>query len=440
LMKRISSRSIVSHFGLLSVIFSVSAGCTKDEGATNIPLDESEPALTYHRDIKPIIEERCESCHTEGGGEIAWFGLATYNEVRMMHAQVLDSIADKRMPPWPPSPECADLKNAQTVAETDEELLIQWVDLGMPEGRAQDFVSRAPADTAKSGDLDAIDLRFDIGDDYKPQPDQGEFDDLRCFFYDPELTTDAFLNGFHAVPTNNKIAHHMLVYAVPASKRTQLESLQGAAPGPGYPCHGGPGVAQAQLVAGWVPGARPIEYPEGTGLRIDAASIIVVQMHYNTINDPDGVDRSQLQMRFTDGPADTPLMLTSIRVPDLYIPAGDENNLQDISKTIPAETNVYGIAPHMHTFGTGISVHLGTSSGQDLCMIDIPRWDFDWQGIYNFQEPILVERGSDIKIECRYNNGPNNQPIDQMPQDIRWGERTVDEMCLVYFVTDEVQR
>jgi hypothetical protein len=57
----------------------------------------------------------------------------------------------------------------------------------------------------------------------------------------------------------------------------------------------------------------------------------------------------------TDGSAQRPLMITGLRVANLYIPAGDERSIQKASKNIPANLDIYGIAPHMHSFGTSVS-------------------------------------------------------------------------------------
>ena len=69
-------------------------------------------------------------------------------------------------------------------------------------------------------------------------------------------------------------------------------------------------------------------------------------------------------------------------------------------------------------------------------MIDIPRWDFDWQQGYAFLpgEEVIVQPGEALRVECTYDNSAANQPVvngEQLePRDVRWGDGTLDEMCL----------
>ena len=70
-------------------------------------------------------------------------------------------------------------------------------------------------------------------------------------------------------------------------------------------------------------------------------------------------------------------------------------------------------------------------------MVDIPRWDFNWQGGYSQEEPWRLEKGDRMVVECEWDNSPENQPIldgeISDPVDVDWGDGTRDEMCLATF-------
>ena len=70
----------------------------------------------------------------------------------------------------------------------------------------------------------------------------------------------------------------------------------------------------------------------------------------------------------------------------------------------------------------------------ESCLLEIPRWDFNWQGSYGFTQPARVEPGDAMSIACTWDNSPENQPVvdgsKMPPTDINWGEGTNDEMCL----------
>ena len=85
------------------VLFACSAG----EGASGAPaakagvsaqvVGTSRP-VTYYRDVKPIIDQKCAQCHTEGGG--GHFSLQTFADVKPRVAGIKAAVADGVMPPW----------------------------------------------------------------------------------------------------------------------------------------------------------------------------------------------------------------------------------------------------------------------------------------------------------------------------------------------------
>ena len=54
--------------------------------------------LTFYRNIQPILEKHCQSCHR--AGEIGPVPLVTYQQVRPLARAIADSVGSRRMPPW----------------------------------------------------------------------------------------------------------------------------------------------------------------------------------------------------------------------------------------------------------------------------------------------------------------------------------------------------
>jgi hypothetical protein len=98
---------------------------------------------------------------------------------------------------------------------------------------------------------------------------------------------------------------------------------------------------------------------------------------------------------------------------------------------------MYTAAVHMHYLGVAGNMTLLREDGTEECVIDVPRWDFDWQRAYEFVEPITVNPLDSLRLSCRFDNSASNQPILDgekiMPQDVNWGDNTTDEMCLGFF-------
>jgi hypothetical protein len=279
------------------------------------------------------------------------------------------------------------------------------------------------------------DLTVDIGTDYKPNPPvAGGIDDYRCFVVEPNLTQDVWLNTHVTRPSNMQVAHHMLMHAVPGDQLQALRDRESEDEGPGYTCFGGPQVSGTTLLGGWVPGSVASTHPPGHGIKIDAGSVFVVQMHYNIVSDPDGTDRTAIDLHFTDGQPEQELQLSGISKPNLLIPAGATDDTETVEYTLPADVEVFGVAPHMHLLGTSTRAWVTEENGDETCLVDIPNWDFSWQGFYSMKEPVQLKRGSKLTVECTFDNSPENQPEGRSPQDVTWGDGTYDEMCITYFV------
>jgi hypothetical protein len=115
----------------------------------------------------------------------------------------------------------------------------------------------------------------------------------------------------------------------------------------------------------------------------------------------------------------------------MKIPAGEAQSVQVREYRIPQDSTVVGLAHHMHTLGSSIKAEL-VREGQAECLVDIPRWDFNWQLVYTLKQPLEVKRGSRLVVNAVYDNStenPNN-PNDP-PRPITWGEETTDEMALL---------
>ena len=93
---------------------------------------------------------------------------------------------------------------------------------------------------------------------------------------------------------------------------------------------------------------------------------------------------------------------------------------------------------HMHQIGTQGHLKIQRGAGGETCLLDIDRWDFNWQDAYQFTEPVVFEPGDQMELRCHFDNSQENQPVvdgePQIPVDRSWGEGTNDEMCLGGFL------
>jgi mono/diheme cytochrome c family protein len=405
-------------------------------------VDEEPP--TYHADIAPMIDENCAACHTADG--IGPFDLMAYDKLKPLAPLALQEIEAGRMPPWMPDPECRDYRDERYLTDDEIATFKAWVDAGTPEGDPAD----APEDTEDVTPEFNATHSSRIQEGYTPADDV--VDDYRCFILDMEFDKTMYMKASRVVPDADNLVHHVLVYAIDESNTQMLRDADAAEEGPGYTCFGSPFPSsdssdgergQAALpnqIGAWVPGLLPDRTREDAGFRIEKGSSIVMQVHYNMLENSPEEDKTSFEMELVEEEPDYVNVTRPLAILDLDIPAGDSESIHTQTFTnYGGEPMVLeGVTGHMHVLGDRMSLRHLESGGQDACVLDIPKWDFDWQQSYKFPKGDLVEvgTGDSLELTCVYDNSPENQAVVDgerlTPRDVTWGEGTTDEMCLLY--------
>jgi len=401
----------------------------------------SDRAPTWHRDVQPIVARSCGGCHVERG--IAPFTLATWNDVYARRDLVRAQVESRRMPPWPPGAGCSEYQATRSLPEQDRETLLSWIDQGAVEGNPADARSTSPPTAAG---LSRVDRELRMSAPYMPVQAPDEY---RCFLLDWPEQERRFVTGFSAQPGNASIVHHVLAFLATPDRAAQFQALDDADPAPGYKCFGGPG-GTANVLGGWVPGTQGGDFPAGTGIPVDPGSKVVLQVHYNLANRLGPFDQTSIELKLDATVARPAFLLpwadpTWVNSGTMAIPAGAADvrhaftfmpgpylGLLSSNLLSPGRFTVYGAALHQHLRGTRSRLEVQRSGGARECVLDIPRWDFHWQGGYTLKTPKVVEKNDSLSIECHWDNSAGNQPDGLPPRDLNWGEGTGDEMCLAF--------
>jgi mono/diheme cytochrome c family protein len=433
---------------MLAVLAYGFAACSSDADTT----------VTYYRDIAPLFEQRCARCHVAGG--IAPFALKTYQDAAGQANLIKNAVANRIMPPWLAGRGCADYAADPSLSDDQIAKVVRWVESGAPPGDPATYRPLAPL---PAGGLPRADVMLQPPMPYHPT---AVADDYRCFLLDWPATTEKFMTGFAVTPGQPSMVHHVVVFLAPASDRARYQGYDDADPGPGYPCFGGPDADATSLTAGynvrilgaWGPGISGGELPQGTGIRIEAGSQIVMQVHYNTLNGG-GVDQTALSFELADS-VEKEAFGIPFTDPDwvldpssMLIPAGQSDVVHEYTGdagllaallTHNAVDNLqpfsmWAISYHMHLRGTHGRMDVVHADGSTECLVDIPHWNFHWQPAFGFAKPKVIVPGDLIHIECHWDNSADNQPIiggdrPLAPRDLIFGENTTDEMCVGGFL------
>lgn len=463
-------RAAAALLGLLVVGGCDSNGAAVGDGAApNTPggdavsPDGAGDSPTWHQQVAPLIIERCAGCHVADG--IAPFALDEYAAAAAFAPLIASAVESGSMPPFgarttdscePPHP----FRGDNSLSEDEIALLRRWADTGALEGDPTTAAALPPVTQVA---LDDVTMNV-------PRPDkasvdiEGTEDEFLCISYDPALQQDRWLDGVEVVPGNARVLHHALLYLDPNAESAALADETGY-----YPCFGGPGISERQLIGAWVPGSDPIILPERVGIRLPAGARILMNAHYH----PTGMgvetdDSTSLNLRFLDEPPEYAAQLSLFGnagnearglmpgeaddgSPRFLIPAGAEAHVENMTINLPRnipDVRLWLVGNHMHYVGSSMTARLERMTPladelDDECLLQTPQWDFDWQRTYVYDVPIdqapILRGGDRLHLSCEYNNSLSNpkvrEALDEQgldaPRDVQLGDESLDEMCLV---------
>ncbi|HEX6177273.1 MAG TPA: ascorbate-dependent monooxygenase [Thermoanaerobaculia bacterium] len=391
------------------------------------PINAPQPGVpTFSNEVVRIFQQHCQSCHRDG--DIAPFALTTYEEARPWAQAIKFMTSTRRMPPWKPVAGCGDFADERRLTDAEIETIAKWVDGGAPEGNRAQLPAPLPHNSAWTlGEPDAI---FSYPVAYMP-PASG--DTYRCFTVPTNLAQDAYVSGIDVQPGDRGSVHHVIAFIDPNGASVALDE---ADPAPGYSCFGDPGfelTADATL-GGWAPGYRAFKLPPEVALRLPANSRIVLQVHYSSHTGSPHEDQTRLGIYYAQAQPRQLLRIIPVVNNTFEIPAGaSDYRVTAGIPVVPFPVHVWVIAPHMHLLGRSMKVETTAPGGATACLINIDDWDFNWQAMYRYKEPIAIPAWSSVSLTATYDNSADNfRNPNHPPKAVRWGEATTDEMCIAF--------
>jgi hypothetical protein len=370
---------------------------------------------TYHNRISRIVQANCLECHRTGG--VAPFNLETYEQVTAKAGMIRRMVERRLMPPWfaaPPAPgEHSPWINDRSLADSDREDLLAWLANGKPLGDPSD--APHPRQWPGEWQIGPPDAIYQV-----PEPIAVKASGAMPYqnvFVETGLTEDKWVEALEILPTSREVVHHVLVFI--------RDKAYGAARGRDTDdgIHG--------FFAAYVPGNSYVVYPENFAKALPAGSRLHFQIHY-TPNGTATVDQLKLGIRFAKKPPQHVVQVAGIHNLRLKIPPGAENHPETGSIPVPVEVKLLSFTPHLHVRGKAFRYELHPPNGGARTLLDIPRYDFNWQLSYRYAEPFTVPAGSRVTATGWFDNSANNPANPDPTKAVRWGPQTDDEMMLGY--------
>ncbi len=391
-------------------------------------LAKSQPssAVTYHRDVAPILERHCVQCHQVG--EVGPFPLDSFEAVKKHARQVALAASTRFMPPWKPVAPGVAFHRDRRLSAAEIATLEAWVKQGALAGVA---AAAKPKVVVPKPEPDQV---WKMKSGYELSAD-GD-DQYRCFAVPTGNDAVRFVEGFEFLPGNRRVVHHALLFFDLSGTGRKLDA------GSGYPCFGSPGFLPSSSLGGWSPGNGRLQMPPGTAVRVPPGADIVFQIHYHPTGKPE-TDQSGVAVYFAKEPPKKKLLDIPLTSKAIDIPAGQASFKVYDSFELPVDVTLWQIIPHAHFVARRVQAWVTLPTGLRKTVLTITDWDFNWQDIYQLKTPLAMKAGTILEMEIEYDNSAKNpRNPNRPPKRVLWGPGTADEMAGVHWnitVDDEAR-
>ena len=383
--------------------YTQSTGCLI--GRVRKPAAESK--ITYASHVAAIFNKRCVVCHRTG--EVAPFSMQDFDEVVGWGEMIREVVNDGRMPPWHADAAHGNFSNDSRMSDEEKKIVSDWVAAGCPKGDESKIP--APPKFVKGWQINKPDEVYWA----KPYtvPAEGTVD-YQYFTVDPGFTEDRWVQAAEARAGNAAVVHHIIVFVLPPGSKRSAVSFDG-------------------FLVATAPGARPMVLAPGMAKRVSAGSKFLFQMHY-TPNGTPQKDRSCVGLIFAKPESVTTSVKTTAALNLIFsIPPKADNHPVDAVHSLRRDSVLLSLYPHMHLRGKAFRYTARYPDGKEEVLLDIPRYDFNWQNTYELAEPKLLPKGTEIRCAAHFDNSPGNAANPDPNKTVKFGEQTHEEMMIGFF-------
>ena len=365
------------------------------------------PELTWTEHIRPLVRERCATCHRPG--DLAPFNLWRYGDVERRAAMVAEVVSQGRMPPWFASPQHGDFDNVGLLSDTERGALLGWLAAGAPRG---DGEPDGPPPDAHDWYIGEPDLVLDVPPTDLPADGYVEY---VYQLIEPRFAHDTWVEALEVLPSESGVQHHVQVMFVRDGVDTSSAEVW---------------IPAARYLGVYVPGRRFDEFEPGTALVIPKHSRLAVQIHYVTKGRA-VTDRPRIGLRFPRVPVEHRVAQYGLQDYDFVIPPHAPSHVVESVTVLkrPKPLDALWLFPHMHLRGKSFEIFATYPDGEEEKLLEVPAWNFDWQFAYTWPPGTRrFPEGTSFRYRARLDNSSFNPYNPDPDRPVPFGQRTEDEM------------
>ncbi|MEX2177092.1 MAG: cytochrome c [Gemmatimonadaceae bacterium] len=403
---------------------------------------------TFAQDVAPIFYRSCASCHRPGG--LGPFSVLDYDSVTPNLRRMKAMVTAGRMPPWQATGPRGVFLNDRRLTDEEKATIARWLDTGAKPGDVKHLPPRPRfADGWEIGTPDAI---VQMPEAYVV-PASGTIE-YQYFEVPTGIAEEKWVQAIEIMPGSREVVHHVLVYAkvppapdapppapvarpagTPAPQPLFIRKREHAIPrSPARvdSAHPPPRVLGA-LIGSTAPGTNVVAFPAGTAMRLRPGTVLTFQMHY-TAHGHEMTDRTSIGFRFASEMPDEEIHAAAFTNGAFTIPAGVRDHAVPAEIGVTQPVKIWGLLPHTHLRGTRWRYTLERPDSTSEVVLDVPRYDFNWQTYYLFATPLEIPAGGRLTSMAWYDNSASNEDNPDPAANVTWGDQTWEEMQYTGFL------
>ncbi|HKQ14406.1 MAG TPA: redoxin domain-containing protein [Steroidobacteraceae bacterium] len=358
---------------------------------------QAHAQISYEKTIAPMLIDKCVTCHRTGG--IGPWQMTSYDMVKGFAPMIREVVRVQRMPPMPIDRHYNAFSNDRGLSTEQARTLVHWIEAGAPRGTGADPLLAQKKDWPE-WPLGKPDLIVELPAFTVPATGTIPYQMTKV---ENPLDHDVWVRAIDWVPGERTVVHHIIASAGGAERRGAVS------------------------LNNYVPGVEPLELPPEAGILLPAHATFHFQTHY-TSNGKALTDQTRMGLYFRKDAPKYNFRSLVFANPKLRIPPNTKWHEEVAENTLKEDAILYTLHPHAHYRGKASRFVAYYPNGKEETLLNIPAYDFNWQGTYEMTKPLQVPAGTRIVYTQWYDNSTQNKANPDANREVTWGEQTWDEM------------
>ena len=372
--------------------------------------------VTFSKDIAPIFERSCQSCHHPGTS--APMSLVTYAEARPWARAIKEHVVLRDMPPWhlDKTVGIRKYKNDRSLNDSEIATIARWVDSGAPEGNPADMPAALSFTSDKDWFIGTPDLLVTTDQDFVMYPNGPDW--WIDQFGEVKIPEDRWIKAMEIKPSNPKIVHHAVVSVI------EPDAPEGT-PATGIQLHE------------YAVGKYGNIFADDTGRLLKAGTRLRFDMHYFAVGSEQH-NRTTIAFKFYPKGVVPKYRVRSVPIrnlpnDELEIPPNSVVRTDGYYR-LPRNVRIDAFQPHMHMRGRGMTLESINLDNTTTILSSVDHFNFNWHVNYIYADDVapLLPAGTVLHMIAIHDNTAANPRNPDPNMWVGFGERSVDDMVQVW--------